>query len=76
MEEFLIMIVKAIVEDCEEKIKARLEELGDTNLFDLIKKYADSVALLEGFKFKEEITEEVKKEVFEELKKEASRRHR
>ena len=69
MEEFLIMIVKAIVEDCEEKIKARLKELGDEDLFDLIKTYADGVALLEGFKFKEDITEEVKEEVFEELKK-------
>lgn len=69
MEEFLNMIVKRIVEDCEEKIKARLEELGDKDLFDLIKKYSDGVALLECFKFKEEVTEEAKKELFEELEK-------
>lgn len=69
MEEFLIMITKGIVDDCEKTIKARLKELGDEDLFGLIKTYADGMGLLESYKFKEKITEEVKKEVFEELKK-------
>ena len=75
MEELLIALTQAIVNDCEETIKARLKELGDTDLYDVIKAYAEGMGLLESYKFKEEITEEVKKEVFEELKKEASKRH-
>ena len=69
MEELLIALTQAIVDDCEKRIKARLEELGDTDLFDLIKAYADGMGQLESYKFKEEITEKVKKEVFEEVKK-------
>ena len=69
MEELLIALTQAIVDDCEQRIKTRLQELGGTDLFDLIEAYAEGVGLLKSNKFKEEITEEVKKEVFEELKK-------
>lgn len=75
MEEILIMITKGIVDDCERTIKARLKKLGDEDLFDLIKTYANGMGLLESYKRKEEIKERVKKELFEEFKKEASRRN-
>ena len=69
MEEFLIVLTQAIVKDCEQRIKTRLQELGGTDLFDLIKAYAEGTGLLESYKFKEQIVEEVRKEVFEEVKK-------
>jgi len=53
MEEILIMITKGIVDDCERTIKARLKKLGDEDLFDLIKTYANGMGLLESYKRKE-----------------------
>ena len=69
MEELLITLTQAIVNDCEQTIKTRLQELGDTDLFEVIKAYAEGTGLLESYKFKEQIVEEVRKEVFEEVTK-------
>ena len=69
MEELLITLTQTIVNVCEQTIKTRLQELGDTDLFEVIKAYAEGTGLLESYKFKEQIVEEVRKEVFEEVTK-------
>lgn len=68
MEELLMVLTQGIVDDCESRIKARLKELGDENLFNLIKTYAKAVGLIENFKFKEEMVNEIEKEIGEKLK--------
>lgn len=69
MEEFLIVLTQGVADGCERKIKARLKELGEEDLFGLIENYARAVGIIESHKLKEELFKELEETVREELEK-------